>query len=45
LEEDVILALETGMYYYIKKSPARLAKWNDLIERKLHESKTTEVHN
>lgn len=33
-QEIAVLAYETDMYAYITKSPARLAKWNDLIGQK-----------
>lgn len=38
LEEKMILGLEASLYSDIEKSPKRLAQWNKLIERKLHES-------
>lgn len=38
LEEVMVLGLEVDMYNYIKKSPARLAKWNSIIATKLAEN-------
>ena len=37
--EVSVLAFETDMYQYVKRSPARLAKWNALIEKKLTAAK------
>lgn len=38
LEEAFLLGLETFMWDFISKSPARVAKWDKLIQKKLAEN-------
>jgi len=38
LEEVIVLALDATMLEYIRKSPARLSKWTELINTKLQEA-------
>lgn len=38
LEEVITVALDTHMYEYVKRSKARLARWEKLIEQKLAET-------
>lgn len=41
LEEVWIMAYETYMWEFIKVSPARLKKWNSIIDRKIAEYEAT----
>lgn len=43
VEEVIVLALETELYEYVKKSPRRLAGWRKAIDaRTVHEDEDSE---